>query len=277
MVREEEFLQITDRTWEPVEAVGSFETDDQGEPILHAANAPDAIPGFGSSTGSWDSQEEEPDAPRPSMDLEPRGRLARTAPLLSFFMFHISILLLIGIFIGASRIADLPTGSPSAEVSIFVSIPPGLTPDTATTGYSAPEAAKPQPDAANIIAAQAALAPSSSAAATLPGSPPAAPDPVPVPPTERDIQRQVLLSRGDAFLSAGDVTSARLFYQRGAEAGDGAAALRLGETFDAAFLERAHLGRVPSDVKKAVFWYRQARYLGNAEADILLEELTRRP
>jgi TPR repeat protein len=94
-------------------------------------------------------------------------------------------------------------------------------------------------------------------------------------PTERDIQIQALLSRGDAFFSAGDVTSARLFYQRGADAGDGTAALRLGETFDAAFLERAHLGRVPSDLEKAISWYRRARDLGNAEAEILLEELAR--
>jgi TPR repeat protein len=50
------------------------------------------------------------------------------------------------------------------------------------------------------------------------------------------------------------------------------AALRLGETFDAAFLERAHLGWVPSDPEKAVSWYRRARDLGNLEAAILLEE-----
>ncbi len=313
MVRDEELPEITDRTWESVEAEDSFETDEQGEPIRHGASAPDALPGFCRSIGSWDSSEEETDAPRPSMDAEPRGRLARTAPLLCFFMFHILILVLIGIFIGASRIAGLPAQSPSAEVNIVAPIPP----DAAATAHSSPEAATPQPGAANTIAAQAALTRSSSAIA-LPGSAPAAPDPVPVPasaqpavvegalpvpagppmlaktaistpsqiapdqapatiPTERDTQRQVLLSRGDAFFGAGDVTSARLFYQRGAEAGDGAAALRLGESFDAAFLERAHLGGVPSDAKKAIFWYLQARDLGNAEAAILLDELARRP
>jgi hypothetical protein len=86
-------------------------------------------------------------------------------------------------------------------------------------------------------------------------------------------QRQALLSRGDAYLSAGDVTSARLFYRRGADAGDGTAALRLGETFDAAFLERAGFGHVPGDFEKAVSWYRQAVELGNAEAEILLKSL----
>jgi TPR repeat protein len=88
-----------------------------------------------------------------------------------------------------------------------------------------------------------------------------------------DTQRQALLSRGDAFLIAGDVMSARLFYQRGADAGDSMAALRLGETFDAAFLQRAGLSRVANDPKKAAVWYRRARDLGNAEADILLKVL----
>jgi len=33
------------------------------------------------------------------------------------------------------------------------------------------------------------------------------------------------------------------------------------------------LGRVPSDLKKAIAWYRQARDLGNAEAEILPDGL----
>lgn len=89
-------------------------------------------------------------------------------------------------------------------------------------------------------------------------------------------QRQALLARGDAYLSAGDVNSARLFYRRGADAGDGMAALRLGETFDAAFLERAGFGHVPGDFEKAVSWYRQAVELGYAEAEILLKSLRRK-
>ena len=45
-----------------------------------------------------------------------------------------------------------------------------------------------------------------------------------------------LLSRGDSFLHAGDVASARLFYERAADAGDWQAAIRMGATFDLAFL-----------------------------------------
>ena len=47
------------------------------------------------------------------------------------------------------------------------------------------------------------------------------------------------MARGDSFLGAGDIASARLFYERAADAGDGHAALRLGATFDPDFLDRA--------------------------------------
>jgi len=67
------------------------------------------------------------------------------------------------------------------------------------------------------------------------------------------------------------VASARLFYERAADAGNGEAALRLGETFDPNFLKRAKLRAVQGDAAAAVFWYRRARELGVAEAEILLK------
>jgi hypothetical protein len=80
-----------------------------------------------------------------------------------------------------------------------------------------------------------------------------------------------LLSRGDSMFSVGDVASARLYYERAAEAGNGDAALRLGETYDPTFLERAKLRAIKGDLKTAAFWYRRAKELGVAEADILLK------
>jgi TPR repeat protein len=67
------------------------------------------------------------------------------------------------------------------------------------------------------------------------------------------------------------VASARLFYERAADAGNGEAALRLGETYDPNFLERAKLRAVQGDLKAAVHWYRRARELGVVEAEILLK------
>jgi hypothetical protein len=80
----------------------------------------------------------------------------------------------------------------------------------------------------------------------------------------------MLLNRGDALLSTGDIASGRLFYQRAAEAGNGQAALRLGNTYDPAFLERAQM-RVHGDGALALFWYQRARELGAGEAEILLK------
>jgi len=83
----------------------------------------------------------------------------------------------------------------------------------------------------------------------------------------------VLLARGDKSFSSGDVASARLYYGRAVDAGDGQAALRLSETFDPGFLERAHLRSARGDLAAALSWYRRARDMGVAEAEVLLNSL----
>ena len=75
-----------------------------------------------------------------------------------------------------------------------------------------------------------------------------------------------LLQHGDSLLRIGDVASARLFYERASAAGDGWAALRLGATFDPAFLERLGLGKLQSDPAAARSWYNRAVELGVMEA-----------
>ncbi len=75
-----------------------------------------------------------------------------------------------------------------------------------------------------------------------------------------------LLGHGDALLRTGDIASARLFYERAAAAGDGRAALRLGATFDPAFLGLAGLRNVQGDAAEARSWYSRALDLGAAEA-----------
>ena len=76
-----------------------------------------------------------------------------------------------------------------------------------------------------------------------------------------------LVRRGDAFLTSGDITSARLFYERAADAGSGPAALQLGATFDPVIL--GHVGARAGilDPAQALLWYRRARDLGTVEAD----------
>jgi hypothetical protein len=84
------------------------------------------------------------------------------------------------------------------------------------------------------------------------------------------IDTPVLVARGDTLFGTGDITSARLFYERAADAGNGQAALRLGESYDPSFLEQAHLRTVRGDAAVAIKWYKRARELGASEADLLL-------
>jgi hypothetical protein len=82
-----------------------------------------------------------------------------------------------------------------------------------------------------------------------------------------------LLAHGDALLRTGDIASARLFYERAAAAGDGRAALRLGATFDPAFLGSAGLRNAQGDAAEARSWYSRALDLGAAEAKRQLNSL----
>lgn len=82
----------------------------------------------------------------------------------------------------------------------------------------------------------------------------------------------VLVTRGDDYFAAFDVVSGRLFYERAADAGSAEAALRLGETFDPAFLKLLHLTGNVGDMAKAFYWYRRASDLGSVKAQVLLAD-----
>jgi hypothetical protein len=80
-----------------------------------------------------------------------------------------------------------------------------------------------------------------------------------------------LLARGDSFVLIGDVASARVFYERAANAGDGRAAVRMGATFDPVFLRRAGLRNTFGAQVQARSWYRRALDLGSVEARALVK------
>jgi hypothetical protein len=82
-----------------------------------------------------------------------------------------------------------------------------------------------------------------------------------------------LVERGDALFVTGDLSSARMFYERAAGAGHGPAALRLGETYDPAFLARTRFIGARANAATAAHWYRRAHELGIPEADILLKAI----
>jgi len=177
-----------------------------------------------------------------------------------------------------------------------VIVPTPADPEPAASAAPAPTlapAANPPPAADNTKPTETAsntAAPPTLYSATATGYPTPLPDPaaalrpatVEQEPATTDKPKlsasdvAALLARGDDFLRTGDIASARLFYERCAEAGDSGSALRLGETFDPVFLDRAHLPVASGDMDKAVFWYRRASDLGSGEAHALLKHLDAR-
>jgi hypothetical protein len=110
---------------------------------------------------------------------------------------------------------------------------------------------------------------------SIPEPPNAPPAPAPAAAILRLSTEEIaeLVARGDALLRTGDAASARLFYERAAFAGDGRAALKVGATFDPAFLNQGALRAVRGDAAQARYWYRRARDLGEAEAERRLKSL----
>jgi len=111
-------------------------------------------------------------------------------------------------------------------------------------------------------ATKAAVEPAAAGSERPPAAPPSFPAAVPLGPRLSADEIAALVARGDGFLAAGDIASARLFFQRAADAGDSGAAMRMAMTFDAAFLDRAGVHGLRSDPEQAAFWYRRARDLG---------------
>ncbi len=82
--------------------------------------------------------------------------------------------------------------------------------------------------------------------------------------------------RGDALLEIGDISGARLLYERAAALGSGTAALSMARTFDPDFLAARHAS-IPADPTRAAEWYRRALAFGGNEAAAALRRLENQP
>jgi TPR repeat protein len=82
-----------------------------------------------------------------------------------------------------------------------------------------------------------------------------------------------LVRRGAAMLAVGDVSAARLLFERAAEGGSAAAALAAGRTYDPQTLAAIGAFGIPADPAAAARWYRRAAELGDAEAEVALRRL----
>jgi hypothetical protein len=126
----------------------------------------------------------------------------------------------------------------------------------------APGTAQNAPSADEIPASAAAESSVETPAATVGSSEPPSRPPTVVPQPPRLVLSAAeigeLLTRGDAFLRMGDLASARLFYERAADAGNGQGAMRMGATFDPSFLGRGGSRSAQGDPVQARAWYRKA-------------------
>jgi hypothetical protein len=92
----------------------------------------------------------------------------------------------------------------------------------------------------------------------------------------RQLDRDELASmrqRADDFIKSGDLSSARLLLERGAEAGDARATLTLAGTFDPNVLKTLGFQEGVADIATARFWYDRAQKLDAAEAPRRIQEL----
>ena len=89
-----------------------------------------------------------------------------------------------------------------------------------------------------------------------------------LPPGERE-RTERLVSQGERHLEQGNIGAARMFFQRAAEAGLAAGAVKMAATYDPVELERLNIQvqGVVGDRNEARKWYERARTLGAPEAD----------
>jgi hypothetical protein len=87
---------------------------------------------------------------------------------------------------------------------------------------------------------------------------------------------KLLMKQGEQFIAAGDVVTARIVFQRAAEAGDAGAAVALGGTYDPIVLAKLGVVGLGADVERARTWYQKAESFGSAEATWRLAILANR-
>jgi hypothetical protein len=87
---------------------------------------------------------------------------------------------------------------------------------------------------------------------------------------------ELLVKQGQEFIAVGDVAAARVLFRRAAEAGDAAAALAMGTTYDPLVLKRMGALGVTPDPYQARSWYERAKEFGSPEAPRRIEMIANR-
>ncbi len=147
-----------------------------------------------------------------------------------------------------------------------------------------PTAPAPAATIAQVPAVAAAAAPPvvrqpGASPTSIPPSAPPAPAPFARPPTTAKLSPEMvaaLLRHGQTLLEQGNVSAARLVYERAAAADSGPGATGAGKTYDPAILASIDARGLQGDAGRAANWYRKGIALGDSEAGARLKALTAR-
>jgi type II secretory pathway predicted ATPase ExeA len=157
-------------------------------------------------------------------------------------------------------IAPPPVPANSGETKVVIAPPPEVPPPAPAAELPA-VAAPPK----TIVPAKR-----DAAAATAPAAPSR---PAPDQQASAGGDSNQLLIRGDQLLARGDIIAARHYFELVTEAGDLRAALRLGKTYDPAFLKQLGVRGIAGDPAMAKSWYLKAIASGDKDADLRLLQL----
>ena len=178
-------------------------------------------------------------------------------------------------------VAPAPLRSQALSVEAPSVAPPEKPVALATRSEPPTPSAPPLPEAAPrslapALSSVATAAPAAKAEelASIPSAPPSRSDettpiaarPATPPQPALSAQAKALRLRGDELMGMGDVASARLFYERAADAGDGHAALLAGHTYNPAILSAFGVKGMNGDMAEAEKWPTRAWAHGDKDA-----------
>ena len=211
----------------------------------------------------------------PLMRLRPdnvRGPLA-TIKIITLIVSMFAVPAAYYFWVGGWDPISNPPPAMAPLISNSMVAPPKPSTQAAATSVQDDDAgtpAKDEPEAAKSFARE-------SMAIVQPGTPGAQDPPSSTAVRQLDPEHiKLLIKQGEQFIAAGDMVTARLSFQRAAEAGDANAALALGATYDPRVLARFGVVGINADVGEARSWYRKAEKLGAPEARQRLELLADR-
>ena len=183
--------------------------------------------------------------------------------------------------LGAPSSSSTSPATPSPAAVAPNALPPAAVPAPEVVISRAPDGT---PGAYQAAAASVA-APTSSVISTAPGYNAAAnrpsggivampvPGPPDIPVVPSSQIDAIMVQRGEQLLAAGDIVSARLFFERVAQTGNAAAAYGLAETYDPVFLVEIGARGVLAEPATAVLWYQRAVTDGSTKAAQRLRRL----